>query len=223
MGLLIFGTPTLLLLGLDFSEILATLLPASITISLLQFLEDRAIEPRFARQFALWCLPSLAVGLGALLLYAPDVRLELALGGLMFAFASLRLLPQLSSWSAGVVRRNSRAFMVVMGTVHGLSNLGGGVLSVVASAHFSDKVEIRRAIAFCYLCFATVQILILLLVRPEIFGGPHLLTMAFAAIVYTALGRRTFRYVPQAAYERMFLFFMFAYALVLCGRGLGAI
>lgn len=223
MGLLIFGTPTLLLMGLDFSETLATLLPASITISLIQFLEDRSVEPRFARQFALWCLPSLGLGLFAFLRFAPNVPLELALGGMMFAFASLRLLPQLSAWIGDVVRRHSQAFMVIMGTVHGLSNLGGGVLSMVASAHFTEKVEIRRTIAFCYLCFASIQILILLVLRPGIFGATHLLAMAFAGTVYVLLGRRTFRFMPQTAYERMFLLFMFAYALVLCGRGSGLV
>lgn len=223
MGLLIFGTPTLLLLGLEFTEILATLLPASITISCLQFVEDRAIEPRFARQFALWCLPSLGVGLAALLRYAPDVALELPLGCMMLVFAALRLLPRLSIRARDLVRRHSPAFMVLMGTVHGLSNLGGGVLSVVAGAHFSDKDEVRRTIAFCYLCFATIQISVLVAFRPEIFDWTHLLTMALAGIVYMTLGRRTFALMPQVVYERMFLVFMMAYALVLFGRGFGLI
>jgi len=223
MGLLVFGTPTLLLLGLDFSETLATLLPASITISLLQFLEDRFIEPKFARNFALWCLPPLGLGLVALIVFGADAPLELALGGILLVFASLRLMPQVSAWVRGMVKRNSNVWMAIMGTVHGLSNLGGGVLSIVASAHYTDKFDVRRTIAFCYLCFATVQILILLVLKSEIFGWSHLLTMALAGAVYLGLGRRTFHFMPQIAYDRLFLVFMFAYAFVLCGKGLGLI
>lgn len=223
MGLLVFGTPTLLLLGLDFSESLATVLPASITISLIQFLEDRFVQPQFARKFALWCLPPLGLGLAALIVFGADVPLELAIGGILLAFASLRLMPQVSARVQDMVKKNSNVWMAIMGTVHGLSNLGGGVLSIVASAHYTDKFEIRRTIVFCYLCFATVQILILLVLKPEIFDWIHLLTMALAGSVYICLGRRTFHFMPQFAYDRLFLAFMFAYAFILCSKGLGLI
>jgi len=223
MGLLVFGTPTLLLLGFDFSESLATLLPASITISLLQFLEDHFVEVQFARKFALWCLPPLGLGLVALIVFGADAPLELALGGILLAFASIRLIPQLSARVRDLVKKNSNVWMAIMGTVHGLSNLGGGVLSIVASAHYTDKFEIRRTIAFCYLCFAIVQILILLVLRPEIFDWSQLLTMALAGAVYTCLGRRTFHIMPQTAYDQLFLVFMFVYAFILFGKGLGLI
>jgi uncharacterized membrane protein YfcA len=223
MGLLIFGTPTLLLLGLDFSATLATLLPASITISFIQVLEDRSVEPRFVRQFALWCLPPLGLGLLALIRYQPEVPLEPVLGTIMFVFASFQLMPEVSSRARDAVRRNSNAWMVVMGTVHGLSNLGGSVLSVVANAYFSDKLEIRRTIAFCYLSFAIVQILILLVFQPDIFNRNHLLTMALAGTVYILLGRRTFRWLPQMAYQKLFVMFMFAYAFILFGKGFGLV
>ncbi len=223
MGLLIFGTPTLLLLGFDFSATLATLLPASITISFIQVLEDRFIEPRFVRRFALWCLPPLGLGLATLIRYQPDLPLEPVLGAIMFVFASLQLMPELSTRARDSVRRNLNAWMVVMGTVHGFSNLGGSVLSVVARTLFIDKLEIRRTIAFCYLSFAIVQILILLVLQPDIFDRSHLLTMALAGTVYILLGRRTFRWLPQIAYERLFVMFMFVYAFILFGKGFGLI
>lgn len=221
MGLLVFGTPTLLLFGFDFPQTLAILLPASITISCLQLLEDRLIEVRFAKQFALWCLPSLGLGLVALIQYNPTISLEPVLGLLMLIFASLQLLPQLSVRARELVRQNSNIWMVFMGMVHGISNLGGSVLSVVASAYFHEKVEIRRTVAFCYLCFASVQLLILLVFKPEIFDWHHLLVMGLAGTAYLVLGRRTFAILPQVVFERLFLAFMFAYALVLCGRGAG--
>lgn len=223
MGLLIFGTPTLLLLGFDFSATLATLLPASITISFIQVLEDRFIEPRFVRHFALWCLPSLGLGLAILIRYGPELPLEPVLGTIMLVFASLQLMPKLSTRARVAVRRNSTVWMVVMGTVHGLSNLGGSVLSVVATAFSSDKLKIRRTIAFCYLSFAIVQILILLVFQPGIFNRSHLLTMALAGTVYILLGRRTFRRLPQMAFERLFVMFMFAYGFILFAKGFGLI
>ncbi len=223
MGLLVFGTPTLVLLGFSFSETLATLLPASIIISFIQVMEDRTIDPKYARQFVVSCLPPMVFGLAIHLAWGLHVPLELALGAIMFAFATLQLRPELSARARMAVQGHSTAWMVAMGLVHGLSNLGGSVLSVVAGALFTEKTEIRRTIAFSYLCFATIQIPILVVLRPGIFDLSHLMFMALAGTVYLLIGRRTFRFIPQIAYERLFIGFMLAYAFVLFGKGAGLI
>ena len=41
IGLLLFGTPTFLLLGYNFLEVLNLLLPMSVTISLIQFFSSK--------------------------------------------------------------------------------------------------------------------------------------------------------------------------------------
>ena len=96
MGLLVFGTPTLLLLGFDFYQTLATLLPASIIISCLQLMENPTIERRFAKHFAVWCLPPLGLSLAALSVYGSAISLELVIGFLLLFFASFQLVPQLA-------------------------------------------------------------------------------------------------------------------------------
>ena len=215
MGLLVFGTPTLLLLGFDFYQTLTTLLPASIIISCLQLLENPSIERRFAKQFAVWCLPPLGLSLAALSVFGSTISLELVVGLLLLFFASFQLMPQLAARTRNFVLQNSTVWMVVMGMVHGVSNLGGGVLSVVASAYFRNKIEIRHCIAFCYLCFATVQLLILFIFKPAHFDWSNLLVMVLAGSVYLTVGRRTFKIISQFLYERLFLAFMYAYGLAL--------
>ena len=218
MGLLVFGTPTLLLLGFDFYQTLATLLPASIIISCLQLMENPTIERRFAKHFAVWCLPPLGLSLAALSVYGSAISLELVIGFLLLFFASFQLVPQLAARTRNFVLQNSSAWMVVMGMVHGVSNLGGGVLSVVARAYFRDKVEVRHSIAFCYFCFASVQLLILFIFKPAYFDWSNLLVMILAGAVYLTVGRRTFEILPQVVFERLFLAFMYAYGLALIAR-----
>lgn len=218
MGLLVFGTPTLLLLGFDFYQTLATLLPASIIISCLQLLENPSIERRFAKQFAVWCLPPLGLSLAALSVAGSAISLELVIGLLMLFFASFQIVSQLAARTRNFVLQNSAAWMVVMGMVHGVSNLGGSVLSVVANAYFRDKVEVRQSIAFCYFCFANLQLLILFIFKPAIFDWSHLLMMVLGGSVYLAVGRRTFEIVPQIVFERLFLAFMYAYGVALITR-----
>ena len=63
MGVLIFGTPTLLLMGYDFTTTLGYLLPASFAISLLQVLSAGSSRVRISRYLYLFCLPGIGVGL----------------------------------------------------------------------------------------------------------------------------------------------------------------
>jgi uncharacterized membrane protein YfcA len=223
MGLLIFGTPTLVILGFDFVSTLATLLPASITISLLQIIEDKSMDPNFASRFAIWGLPSAGLGLVIVVQYEPRIPLELLLGSLLLFFASLRFLPNFSELITTAVRRHVSVWMIAMGLVHGLSNLGGSVLSMVTSAFFKDKNDIRKTIAFCYFCFAAIQIFILVVARPGLFGVSQVLIMVLAATVYMAVGRISFQFISQPAYERLFTGFMYLYAVILLSKGTGLI
>ena len=65
MGVLIFGTPTLLLLGYDFTEAICLLVPASFVISLLQVTISRQDWEAVSRHLYLICLPGIGVGCGS--------------------------------------------------------------------------------------------------------------------------------------------------------------
>lgn len=223
MGLLIFGTPTLLLAGFSFTETLATLLPASIIISFLQLLENWRVERSLVRQFLLWCLPPLCIGLVVVIRYDNTIALELVLGILMLLFALNQLFPRFAQTARTIVQNNTRACLIVMGAVHGISNLGGSILSIFASANSETKVETRRTIAFFYLCFAFVQLTILAILQPEVFSWNHAFFSLLAGVIYLVIGRQTFESMTQFAYDKLFIAFMFAYAIVLCSRGLGVV
>ena len=61
LGLLLFGTPTFLLLGYDFANTLNILMPVSITISGLQFFKSESKDKNFVSNYNLYCLPFLAL------------------------------------------------------------------------------------------------------------------------------------------------------------------
>src|ERR687884_1371728 len=62
VGLLVFGTPTLLLLGFSFEEVLAYLLPCSLAISVLQVHDGGlSLEP-VRRKFLLYTAPAVLLG-----------------------------------------------------------------------------------------------------------------------------------------------------------------
>lgn len=57
MGLLVFGTPTLLLMGYPFGEVLSILLPPSLTISAIQFYQLDKPQKAYVRDLLICCLP----------------------------------------------------------------------------------------------------------------------------------------------------------------------
>jgi uncharacterized membrane protein YfcA len=63
MGVLVFGTPTLLLMGYNFITTLGYLLPASFAISLLQVLTAGSNRVPVSRYLYLLCLPGICIGL----------------------------------------------------------------------------------------------------------------------------------------------------------------
>ena len=61
VGLLLFGTPSFLILGYDFANTINILMPVSITISILQFYKSKVKDQKFINEYNLYCLPFLVI------------------------------------------------------------------------------------------------------------------------------------------------------------------
>ena len=48
-----------------------------------------------------------------------------------------------------------------MGFVHGLTNLGGALLAILASSYHSEKVAIRYTVAYYYMAFGAIQLVLI--------------------------------------------------------------
>jgi uncharacterized protein len=59
VGLLLFGTPSFLLLGYDFVNTINILMPVSVLISLIQFFRTKIQDKNFIIQYNIYCLPFL--------------------------------------------------------------------------------------------------------------------------------------------------------------------
>ena len=215
IGLLVFGTPTLLLLGYSFPSTLAILLPASIAISVLQVARSGGQDAVFVRQFAVWCLVPLVVTLGLVLALGLRPILDAGVALLLVLFVVMRMAPGLGGAATAWAGRHDRAWLAAMGLVHGFSNLGGAMLLVFATARHRHKEEVRALIAFCYACFAASQLAVLAFFAPHEFGWSQAASSAIAATVFVAVGQPTFQRVPGRAFETLLTAVAGAYACLL--------
>lgn len=201
VGLLLFGTPTLVLLGFSFSDTLALVIPTSLVISAFQLWGGWNDALRIAPRFALQTAPALALGLLAVFLLGLDVRIH----WLLVAGLATAVILQISSLSRrSVFKISNRAdwlILPIVGLIHGLTNLGGGFLASYASIRGGDRAAIRAFIAMGYTVFGTAQIILLILLSPESFSPLTLFSMFLGGMVYLTLGRRLFSATSEKGFK----------------------
>ena len=220
VGLLVFGTPTLLLLGYPFDRTLSILLPASIAISLLQMMSGPRVDSAFVRTFALWCLVPLGAVLAAVLWFDIRSSLNVMVALALTTFVILQCLPDRGERVRQWITKHQRAWLLMMGVVHGLSNLGGGLLTIFSASRYREKLQIRGLVAFCYACMATSQLIVLAAVHRELFGWQQLGYAAISGSVFLLIGQRVFRWLSTFAFDQLLKLVMTAYVVLLSLRAM---
>ena len=159
IGLLIFGTPTFLILDYNFEETLSILLPVSLIVSFCQFFISKENIRNFLFDTLKYCILPLVICLYLSLIFIDEYFLKLTLSFLMIIISVWKIF-NLVIVSDKLISKNNSIILFIIGCVHGLSNLGGGFLSLYASSLFKNNyLKARKAIAFGYLLFASIQII----------------------------------------------------------------
>jgi uncharacterized membrane protein YfcA len=218
VGLLVFGTPTLLLLGFPFSGVLAYLLPCSILISGLQVWRGgglRSLEP-LRKQFLIFTAPGVLLGTIVILAVGSTVSVRPIVGAMLVATAALRSVKRSRRSLEAFVRRHTTKILVGLGIVHGLSNLGGGVLTVIVGSLFERKEDVRKHIAFAYGLMAIVQLVTLFATTDlALVWWVWLLLPALATTTFLVIGQRLFVATSQSRYQPALTALVFGFGLVL--------
>ena len=160
VGLLLFGTPTLLLLEYSYSETLWLLLPCSLTISLIQVVNNyKLIEAKKRAVYLI--IPTLVLSLSLVVSYANGINITRIVGILLLLIGIVKFSSKLQFLLGLMVKKNIQVYYIIIGVVHGVSNMGGGPLSILMSTIYSKKEIIRANVAFIYLILAMVQLVVL--------------------------------------------------------------
>ncbi|GAB3478835.1 TSUP family transporter [Amycolatopsis cihanbeyliensis] len=216
VGLLFFGTPLLLILGYQYVELLYVLLPASLTLSLLQIRFDHTVRARDATALAVWTVPAIVAGMFTSLLVLEGMDIRYPVAALLVCVAVMRLVPAAHRRLRRGCAAVGRPAITAIALLHGLTNMGGGLLAVYAGARSEDKKEIHRTVALAYALFALSQLVTLYVVH-----GPPLPTVGLLGSVagvvaaYVLVGRRVYQGLSNRRYQLYFSAFMLTGAGVL--------
>ena len=213
VGLLLFGTPILLLNGLEFTAVLGALLPSSIMLSLFQINGTRSVSVKEAKMG-----PIVVLGIicGFLILSqtkAPS-QMSLIMAISMFSAAILRSTPGVIDRIGAWLSHHRRIFHFTNAVFHGFSNLGGTLLTVYSTSVYKEQLPALRCTSVFYLIYAISQIAVLLMLGE----GKGLLNGLFflpvTALVYISIGRQSFKLIGPALFFFFFNLFFWLAAFV---------
>ena len=200
-GVLLFGTPILLILGKGFQTTLVILLPASVLINFFQIQNSyKTIDRLFYKNLILISLPLICLSL--YLSHSKEINANFLIG-IFLIIISLQS-------KIGTVKRTldwllnyEKFYLAIMGVFHGLTNLGGSLLSAAILSQDLTKDSKRSTIAVSYCSMAVIQIITLIAtLRFDIFlNKSYLFYWATAPTVFFIVEKYLYYSINEKLYK----------------------
>ncbi|MBH2667053.1 TSUP family transporter [Serratia marcescens] len=220
MGILVFGTPTLLMLGVDFSSVLGLLLPSSVLLSLTQTLGARRIAfPAREKVNMLICAIFVILALSLVLHSTVKMNVDLLVGAILLFSALMRFRLSLQETVKRYLGKHQRAYIAVMGLIHGVTNMGGALLALYATASHREKLEIRTTVSRYYLMFGLIQLATLACIKWQALNLDGFAAAPLALLVYLVVGNLLFKRTSAPVYEKMVTGFIAFYGVAVLTKG----
>ena len=210
-GVLLFGTPILLILGKGFQTTLVILLPASILINFFQIRNSyKTIDRLFYKNLILISLPLICLSL--YLSQSKEINANFLIG-IFLIIISLQSKIATIKRTLGWLLNYEKFYLAIMGVFHGLTNLGGSLLSAAILSQDLTKDSKRSTIAVSYCSMAVIQIITLIAtLRFDIFlNKSYLLYWATAPTVFFIVEKYLYYSINEKLYKtisNVFLFLM---------------
>ena len=185
VGLLLFGTPSFLLLGYDFANTINILMPVSITISALQFFKSKVSDRNFIKEYNFFCLPFLILFLVLALKFRQFLDFKILVAFLLI-FSSILIFNKRRFSSFKKIFFNSKKYILMgIGCVHGLTNMGGSFLAIYSTLISKNIKEFARYyISYGYLIMGILQFITVLFISFKILDFNKLYYVFLAVIIY---------------------------------------
>ncbi len=221
VGVLLFGTPLLLLFGYDFIQALTILLPISLSINAFQIAQHHAqIDTDFYKKILIFTIPFVVLFL--FLVTSSSINIGFVIGLFLLFVALKSYSPEVERAVESMVKYE-KAYFVVMGIVHGLTNLGGSLLTAIVHSKNYEKDVTRVTVAIAYATFALFQILTLAFAVktmdiPYAVNGIYL---TVGVLIFVLTDSMLYVNIDNERYSNIFAIFLLASGVLLILKSLG--
>lgn len=220
VGVLLFGTPLLLLQGYNFINAVIILLPISVSINLIQIVKDyRVVDRNFYTKILIYTIPSVVIFLFVVTMVKINIGMII---GVFLLFVSVKDYSQKVNKIIKFLIKYEKTYFLIMGTIHGLTNLGGSLLTAIVHSKNYEKHTTRVTVAASYATFAVFQILTLLIsghiIEIRLLEiGIYLIT-SIAIFLFTEI--MIYMDINNKYYHKLFAVFLFISGALLCVKSI---
>ena len=220
VGVLLFGTPLLLLQGYDFVHAVIVLLPISVSINLIQIAKDyRSVDLGFYKRILVYTVPFVVISLLVVTRFNINIGIFI---GIFLLFVAAKDYSLKVNKAVKFLVRYEKAYFIGMGIVHGLTNLGGSLLTAVVHSKEYEKNITRVTVAVSYATFAIFQMLTLLgsgyNVSARLSGIGIYLIVGIAIFIFTE--KMVYMDIKNDSYAKYFAVFLFVSGILLCVKSI---
>ena len=211
--ILLFGTPLLLLVGYNFQFILQILLPTSILINIFQLRKNLTkIDIFFYKKLVVFCLPSIVLFLYLISIKPVNINIII---GLILIIIALKETSRIIEKSIALIIKKEFIYLIITGIIHGLSNLGGALLSAIVFSKKLSKDSTRATIAVCYLTFAVFQILTIIFIigNNSFFTLINTLYWLLGTIIFIIVENTFYVKIDEKKYTNLFTVTAFIFCI----------
>lgn len=220
VGVLLFGTPLLLLLGYGFVDALGVLLPVSIAISALQVLRHyEDVDAGFYKNVLIYSIPLAVLFLAVVT--TVKINIGLVIGPLLIVVALKNFSTAIDGALQSVVKYE-RIYLMAMGLVHGISNLGGSMLTVIIYSKHYPKNKTRVTAAASYATVAACQLATLLSIGSDftVSFADKISFIQIAVVMFLLTEEMLYSGIDNEKYSKIFAMFLFASGVLLITKSL---
>tara|TARA_Y100000590_G_scaffold298300_1_gene336289 strand:- start:1432 stop:2151 length:720 start_codon:yes stop_codon:yes gene_type:complete len=210
VGILLFGTPLVMLIGYDFQQTLIILLPISVLVNLFQIYNKiNFIDQKFYRKLVFNSIPMIIIFL--YLISFNTINLKPIIGIFLILIGINKIVPFLNEKSI-IINKYENIYLIITGIIHGITNLGGALLSAIIFSKNFSKEKTRSTIAISYLTFAIFQIitLVFFIKINEFHIINNFIYCIIGVITFFLVDKFIFLRINEERYSLFFVFLLFS-------------
>jgi uncharacterized membrane protein YfcA len=177
------------------------------------------IDTVFYKKIITYSIPFVVLLLFIVTIY--KINIGLFVGIFLLIIAAKNYFVQLSNVSKFLTKYEN-FYLIVMGIVHGTTNLGGSLLTAIVHNKKYEKDVIRATVAASYATFAIFQIAFLSFSThpPSISLGEIGLYLLIGVIVFILTESTVYTKINSKRYANFFSLLLFVSGLLLCFKSL---
>jgi len=149
------------------------------------------------------------------------INISLIIGAILI-FVALRNFSAIIENTLQLVVKHEKIYLMAMGLIHGLSNLGGSLLTVIVYSKKYPKDKMRVTTAVSYGTLALFQLATLFFVGSEfsVSFADRISLVQVAAVVFLLTEELLYSDIDNEKYNKIFAVFLFTSGILLIAKSL---